>query len=357
MNIALTRLKHLNVLGSQYSSPEKLVEVLVAIQGQDYAASKWAVGLRIPDLNEEDIESAFLDKKIVRSWPLRGTLHVVSSKDIYWLLDLLGPPTISKYAAHYKKIELDPKVLKKCYSILSKNLSNQNFLTRKEISSILEKSGIITNTTRLSHILQRAGLEGLICFGPRRDKDFTYALIEEWIPGVKNVKKPKEEALYEITKKYFDTRAPATLADFVWWSGLNVKDAKTGIESFSSKLNSFQKDDQTYYIPKKTELVDKGSDTLFLLPAFDEFLLAYTDRRDCMDPPPKRLLTPADDLFRPILVINGWVSGIWQRELKKEDIILKVNPYKPLNANLKKKLKKAAEEYAKFLGKNLILEV
>ncbi|MGJ4747838.1 winged helix DNA-binding domain-containing protein [Leptospira sp. SA-E8] len=357
MNIALTRLKHLHVSDPQYSSPEKVVEALGAIQGQDYAASKWAIALRAPGLKEEDIESAFLDKKIIRSWPLRGTLHVVSAKDIYWLLDLLGPPTVSKYAAHYKKIELDPKTLKKCYSILSENLSNQNYLTRKEISSILEKSGIITNTTRLSHILQRAGLEGLICFGPRRDKDFTYALIEEWIPKIKKVKKPKEEALYEIAKKYFDTRTPATLADFVWWSGLNVKDGKSGIESLGSKLTNFQKDDQVYYIPKKMDIVDKDSDTLFLLPAFDEFLLAYTDRKDCMDPPPKRLLTPADDLFRPTLVVNGWVSGIWQRELRKEDVILKVNPYKPLNATLKKKLKKAAKEYAAFLGKNLILEV
>lgn len=357
MNIALTRLKHLLVGEHQYSSPDKVVEVLGAIQGQDYAASKWAIGVRGSGIKEKDVESAFLDKKIIRSWPLRGTLHVVSAKDIYWLLDLLGPPTVSKYAAHYKKIELDPKVLKKCYSILSKNLSNQNFLTRKEISSILEKSGIITNTTRLSHILQRAGLEGLICFGPRRDKDFTYTLMEEWIPKIKKVKKPKEEALYDITKKYFDTRAPATLADFVWWSGLNVKDAKDGIKSLGSKLTNFQKDDQIYYLPKKMDVVDKDSDTLFLLPAFDELLLAYTDRRDCMDPPPKRLLTPADDLFRPTLVINGWVYGIWQRELKKEDVILKVTAYKPLNANFKKKLKKAAEEYATFFGKKLILEV
>ncbi|TGL28170.1 winged helix DNA-binding domain-containing protein [Leptospira koniambonensis] len=357
MNIALTRLKHLHVSDAQYPSPEKVVEAMGAIQGQDYAASKWAIGLRTSGAKEEDVESAFLNKKIIRSWPLRGTLHLVSAKDIYWLLDLLGPPTISKYAAHYKKIELEPKVLKKCYSILSKNLSNQNFLTRKEISSILEKSGIITNTTRLSHILQRAGLEGLICFGPRRDKDFTYTLIEEWIPKIKKIKKPKEEALYDITKIYFDTRAPATLADFVWWSGLNVKDAKTGIESVGSKLNSFQKDDQTYYIPKKMDLINKDSDTLFLLPAFDEFLLAYTDRKDCMDPPAKKVLTPADDLFRPTLVINGWVTGIWQREFKKEDVILKVTPYKPLNANFKKKLRKAAEEYAIFLGKNLTLEV
>ncbi|MEI1278931.1 winged helix DNA-binding domain-containing protein [Leptospira venezuelensis] len=357
MNIALTRLKHLHVLNPRFSSPEKVVEDLGAIQGQDYAASKWAIGLRTPGLKEEDIESAFLEKKIIRSWPLRGTLHVVSAKDIYWLLDLLGPPTISKNAAHYKKIELDPKVLKKCYSILSKNLSNQTFLTRKEISSILERSGIITNTTRLSHILQRAGLEGLICFGPRREKDFTYALLEEWIPKIKRIQKPKEEALYEITKKYFDTRAPATLPDFVWWSGLSVKDAKAGIESLGSTLTSFQKEDQTYYIPKKMDLIDKGSDTLFLLPAFDEFLLAYTDRKDCMDPPPKRLLTPADDLFRPILVMNGWVSGIWQREFKKEDVILKLNPYKSLNANFKKKLKEATEVYAKYLGKNLVLEV
>ncbi|PJZ76953.1 winged helix DNA-binding domain-containing protein [Leptospira neocaledonica] len=357
MNIALTRLKHLHISDSQFSSPEKVIETLGAIQGQDYSASKWAIGLRAPGLKEKDIESAFLEKKIIRSWPLRGTLHVVSAKDIYWLLDLLGPPTVSKYAAHYKKIELDPKVLKKCYSILSKNLSNQNFLTRKEISSVLEKSGIITNTTRLSHILQRAGLEGLLCFGPRRDKNFTYALIEEWIPNIKRVKKPREEALNKIAEMYFDTRAPATLADFVWWSGLNMKDAKVAIESLEHKLTNFQKNDQIYYIPKKMELVDKDSDILFLLPAFDEFLLAYTDRKDCMDPPPKRLLTPADDLFRPTLVINGWVSGIWQRELKKEDVILKVNPYKTLNTNYKKKLKKAAEEYAIFLGKNLILEV
>lgn len=357
MNIALTRLKHLHVSEPQYSIPEKVVDALVAVQGQDYAASKWAIGLRAPYLKEEDIESAFLDKKIIRSWPLRGTLHVVCSKDIYWLLDLLGPPTVSKYAAHYKKIELDPKVLKKCYSILSKNLSNWNFLTRKEISSILEKSGIITNTTRLSHILQRAGLEGLVCFGPRKDKEFTYALIEEWIPKIKRVKKPKEEALYEITKRYFDTRAPATMADFVWWSGLTVKDAKVGIESLGSKLTNFRKEDQIYYLPKKMDIVNKDKDTLFLLPAFDEFLLAYTDRKDCMDPPTKKLLTPADDLFRPILVMNGWVSGIWQRELKKDDVILKVSPYKTLNTNFKKKLNKAAEKYAGFLGKKLILEV
>lgn len=357
MNISLTRLKYLRVSDTRLSSPEKVVETLVAIQGQDYAASKWAIGLRTQGLKEEDVESAFLAQKIIRSWPLRGTLHVVSAKDIYWLLDLLGPSTVSKYAAHYKKIELDLKVLKKCYSILSKNLSNRNFLTRKEISSILKRSGIITNTTRLSHILQRAGLDALICFGPKRGKEFTYALIDEWIPKIKKVKRPKEEALYDLTEKYFDTRSPATLADFVWWSGLNVKDAKTGIESFGSKLRSFQKEDQIYYLPKKVDLVDEDSDTLFLLPAFDEFLLAYTDRRDCMHPSPKRPLTPADDLFRPTLVVNGWVNGIWQREFKKEEVILKVNTYKPLNQNLRKKLNKSAEEYAAFLGKSLVLEI
>ncbi|TGL57683.1 winged helix DNA-binding domain-containing protein [Leptospira sarikeiensis] len=355
MNIALTRLKYLTVLGSSLNSPEKVVETLGAIQGQDYYASKWAIGLRSVGSKDEDIEDAFNRKKIIRSWPLRGTLHITLAKDIYWLLELLAPPVISKHAAHYRKIELDTKVLKKCYSILSKNLENEKFLTRKEISTILSKSGISTNTTRLSHILQRAGLEGLICFGPRREKEFTYALMEEWIPKIKRVKKPKEEALYDLSKKYFYTRSPATLADFVWWSGLSVSDAKLGLESIKEQLDEFVIDGRNYYIPRKNKPWDKKSETIFLLPAFDEFLLAYTDRRDCMDPPPKRLLTPADDLFRPVLVIDGWVSGVWQRELKKEEVSISVKPYKTISEKQKKTIKQLAEEYASFVGKECVL--
>src|ERR1700722_4657683 len=216
------------------------------MQAQDYLGTLWAIGLRLPAATEAKIEQAIADRAIIRTWPLRTTLHFVAAADVHWLLEFLGPRIVAAVGLRHEQYGLDKTALTRIRKVLVKALQGDQQLTRDEIYGWLKGAGISVEGQRGYHILWRMGVDRVICFGPRRGKQQTFSLLEEWVPKVRDLE--QDAALAELTLRYFKGHGPATLPDFVWWSGLKISDAKAGLAMVSAQLESLTVNDRLYWM-------------------------------------------------------------------------------------------------------------
>jgi hypothetical protein len=349
--MTLSDLKYLrlhNQLVSQqpYTNAGEVVATLGAMQAQDYAAVKWALGLRLPSATENDIEKAIAGRTIVRTWALRGTLHFLAAEDMHWVLSLIAPRLNTLHAGHYRRLELDKTILSKSFSTIEKALKNGKQLTRTELATVLNKKGIATNDLRLNFILLRASLDKLICFGERHGKQFTHTLLDEWVPSAKPIK--KEEALAMLAERYLSGHSPASLRDFVWWSGLTNTEAKAAFEMVSDKFEEKRVGANVYWIPKKMPDFKKKA-SLYLLPAFDEYLIGYADRTTVVEERYIKHIATNNGIFNPTIVINGQVEGNWKRTLRKDSVLIEPTTFETISKSNQSFLKTAAKRFGNFL--------
>lgn len=341
------RLQNQHISNPDLNKPIDVVRSLGAVQAQDYLGALWAIGLRMKTSSEADIEKAITDGSIVRSWPMRGTLHFVPAEDLRWMLDLLTPRVIQRSAALYKEVELDKKVFAKCRKTLSAALRNGKQLTRKELYAALETYGISTRNQRGLHILGHLAQEGLICFGPRQGKQQTFVLVDEWVPPTKM--RTREEALSKLTMNYFTGHGPATLHDFSWWSGLTMTEVKKAIDTLKKHLRQELINGQTYWMSSQQEKA-KSPNRIFLLPDYDEYLVAYKDRSAAIDARyVEDIKRFGNGIFTSQVVVDGLIAGTWKRTLTKDRVSIKANLFTPLSKSMDKALTTVAREYGKFL--------
>jgi hypothetical protein len=244
------RLHNQQLLDAMFKEPDQLVSWLGAVQAQDYPGAKWSLGLRLPESTDLLIEKSIRKKEIVRTWLMRGTLHFVAASDVRWMLSLLAPRITARNARRYRELGLDESTLARSNEILDGALQDREELSRTELLKILNKNGISTLGQRAAYILQRASLDGLICQNVTTHHNPTYQSLD-FVPESKAMK-PKD-ALRELAKRYFTTRGPAKLQDFVWWSGLRIADARTGLEGIMSNLVPETIDSQTYWRTPSTK--------------------------------------------------------------------------------------------------------
>lgn len=204
----------------------------MAVQAQDYEGAKWSLALRLPKCTDAGVEQAITDRTIIRSWVLRGTLHFVSPADIHWLLSIVAPRIIAGNARRYQELELDERTLTRSNDLLVKALQEANQLNRKAMLASLEQNGISTAGQRGVYILQRASLDSLICQGTAHASNQTFMLLDEFSSKAME----RDEALAELAKRYFSSHGPATLQDFIWWSGISTAEAMAGLDSIRSQL-------------------------------------------------------------------------------------------------------------------------
>lgn len=311
--------------------------------------AKWALGVRLPGSTTDIIQAAIDRGEILRTHLLRPTWHFVSADDIYWMLELSAPRIKAFAKGRYRELELTAPILLKSYSILEKALSGGKHLIREELVSEFKKAKILTNDNRAAHLLMNAELEGLICSGAAKGKKQTYALLEERVPKPKSP--DREEALAQLTIRYFTSHCPATIEDFAWWSGLTLTDARRGMESVRSHFISEKSGSQDYWLTESYPHNNNKKISVFLLPAFDEFTISYKDRSASLLLSDHKKAISTNGLFRPLIVVNGKVAGLWKPVIRKDKVIIETDFFKPHNKSLKFKLEKAAEGYGSFLGK------
>jgi hypothetical protein len=306
-----SRLLNQQVATQRFHDAGQVVSWMGAMQAQDYTASKWAIGLRLPDSCDADIEQAISNRKIIRTWALRGTLHFLSPDDIHWILALIRPRLSSIYASYYRNLGLTDAVIKKSETIMRKILQNGNQLTRNEIAHALQGKKIETGEMRINFLLLRAALNGLICFGSRRGKQFTFTLLDEWISGGKEMK--AGEALAQLAIRYFTSHGPATLQDFAWWSGLTLTDIGKAVKDAAHALVKETYDGREYFMATSAR-VEKTKPGVHLLPAFDEYLVGYKDRQHSLPEQYIRRVIGINGIFFPIIIVNGKIAGTWKRK-------------------------------------------
>ncbi len=352
-NIAVHRLHSQQLEHPRLKKPREVVAWLGAVQAQNYAGAKWSVGLRLPGSTDAGVEQAIADRTFVRTWALRGTLHFVAASDIHWLLALVAPRVIANNARRYRELELDERTFARSNAGLAKALQGGKQLDRTALLALLERNGISTRGQRAPYLLQRASLDGLICQGVMRRNNPTFLSLDELSPKAKT--KARDEALAELTKRYFASRGPTTLQDFVWWSGLSTADASAGLEVVKSGLAHVSIDGQTYWLSRSKPTVHDRSPTIYLLPGFDEYLLSYKDRSASLDVPHYNRLTPANGMLPSTIVVDGRVVGTWKGTFKREAMIIAANPFTALTGAEGRALADAARRYGEFLGRPVVL--
>lgn len=349
--LVATRLENHQLLQPELDKPADVVKWFGAMQAQDYLASLWAIGCRTRHGVEKDVEQAIIDKKIVRSWPLRGTLHFVAADDIHWMLELSKARIDAKHGNRIKKeYNLDEKIFTRCKKILEKALTNNQQLTRDDLYEVLEKSKIATGMQRGLHIISQLARDGLICFGPRKGKQQTFVLLDNWIRSSKKIN--RDEAIAKLAERYFTSHGPATLSDFTWWSGLAPAEAKSGLEQIKSTLHHEDLDGNTFWMSSSALLLQKkNSSNIHLLPSFDEYIISYADRSAVLeDVYFRKMVFTSNGIFNPVVVVNGKVAGLWKRSLKNKSVEIELKPFTFFSETQRKKILSAARRYGDFIG-------
>lgn len=344
VHIALVRLGNQKITKSLWKNPTDVVSWFGAMQAQDFAAAKWAIGLRTIHQTDAAIEQAFNEGKILRTHVMRPTWHFVTPKDIRWMLALTSPRVHAFNGYYYRKSGLTKDIFQKSNLIIRKLLQGGKQLTRLQLNTALEHEHIPTQELGLTYTLLQAELDGIICSGPRIGKQFTYMLLDERVP--ESNKMDRDEALGELTKRYFQSHGPAQIQDFVWWSGLTTSDVKRGIEI--AKLQKEIINQKTYWLVKHTE--EKIIQSVKLLPPFDEYFVAYKDRSDILDERYKKHMNFNGGMITGAITINGIIAGTWKRVFKKKEVIISLQPFTAFEKEEYEKIKKEANAYGNFLS-------
>ena len=324
--------------------PADVVRWFGAVQAQDFNGAKWALGLRMRTTTDAAIQQAYNEGQILRTHLMRPTWHFVTCDDIRWLLALTAPRVNIKAGPNYRKLELDAAFFKRSTKVLIKALQGGKHLTRAALKSALNDAFVVTgDPVRLAHILLRAELDGVVCSGPMIGKQFSYALLEERARPAKQL--TRDEALAKLSERYFASHGPATLQDFVWWSGLTAADARRGIEMIDRQLRTELVAEKTYFRPRQGRPSNASSPSAHLLPPYDEYNVAYKERQLVID---TNAFLSDWGLLGPAVIVDGKAVGTWKRTDKKNLVSVSLSILRMLSKSEERAISDAVRRFEQF---------
>jgi hypothetical protein len=329
------------------AEPAQVVAWLGAIQAQDYLAALWGLGLRTAGARETSIEAAIGDGSVIRTHVFRGTWQLVARDDVRWMLALVGGRVITSAAPRYAELGLDGRTLARSTEAFAEALAGGNALTREELAAVLARRGVAIARDRLSHVLGYAELRGVICSGARRGKQSTFALLEDRAPRAREL--PRERALAELARRYFQSRGPATERDFAWWTGLPLRDVRAALELAKGELERARVGDALHWFVAD-DAVARARTRIHLVPAFDEYLVGYQDRSALLATEHARRVNDGGGMLKPALVVDGRVEGTWRRTIEKGAVSIEVSPFRKLTDRDRAGVGAAADRYGEFVG-------
>jgi Winged helix DNA-binding domain len=312
--VGLLRLAAQLLAGDRAASPLEAVRRLLAAQGQDYPGALTSVALRTTARSRAAVLAALDGGEIVRSWPMRGTLHLTAAEDLPWMLDLLGERAMAGVAKRRANLGLTDADVARSNEAVVAALSGGRRLGRAELLAAIEAGGVAVAGQRGYHLLWYAAQCGHSCLGPTADGDQQFVLLSEWVPGARRME--REEALGELAARFFAGHGPATVHDLARWSGLTVRDARAGLATAREQLESTTVEGTEHFLdpatPGRLAACREEARGTFLLPGFDEFVLGYGDRSAVVDPGHFQQIVPGNNgMFRPTVVHQGRIVGTW----------------------------------------------
>lgn len=350
-DIAGRRLRNQRIAGKAHLRPEDVVAWLGAVQAQEYPGARWGLALRMKKgTTDAEIHRAVNEGRILRTHVMRPTWHFVTPDDLRWMLELTGP-RVRRAMAHYGRREgLDSALVSRALAAFERALGNGQCLTRHELGERLARAGIAAKGVRLALLTICAELDGLICSGPYRGKQLTYALLAERAPRSRVLS--RDESLAELTRRYFSSHGPATIRDFVWWSGLTTPDAKRGLDMNRALRETVG--GLTYFSIGRISSGSRRQTVVHMLPIYDEYLVAYRDRVAVPYAASNVLSkTSRPVTFQHAIVVAGQVAGTWRVRGVTVDVAL----LKRLTGPERRALADAVARYERFLGRPVSLSV
>ena len=330
-----------------------------AMQAQDLASGLWSLGARLPGLTLSDVEEALERRAALRTWPMRGTVHLVPPEDARWMLDLMGVRSLAGAARRREYLGLSAEVADRAVEVLGAALAGGGRLTRAECMATLEAAGVPVTGQLGYHLLWYASQCGVTCIGPNIGKEQTFVLLDEWAPDA--VRLDREEALATIALRYFRSHGPTTRQDFAGWTGLTMADAKAGIAAAADALTTVKVGEQEMLLAPEVlaglggaPLPAPGAEDVRVLPGFDEYLLGYKDRSLMVAEEHKQAIIPGGNgIFQATVVRAGRVVATWKRTTSKSRTVVDVFPLVPLRAKDRAAVGSAFEPYGRFLARPL----
>lgn len=347
-NILAYRLLHQHIRVPRFYTPAEVVDWMGALQAQDFTAARLAIGLRTWQGTCQQVDQAIHQGTIIRTWLMRGTLHFVAAKELRGTLALLAPRLAAASAFRDRQLELNDKVLNQSRKAILQALDRQPEMTRPELYTTLERSGIPADGQRGIHILRHLAIEGRICLTSPRSKQPCFTLLERRIPS--GPLPDRETSLARLTQRYFQSHGPATEQDFAWWTGLPLKDVRQGIALVASQLEKVHVAGTWYWYIHKGSAASKPTGS-FLLPGFDEFLLGYRNRNLTLAPQYASRIVPGNNgIFLPIVVVGGQIVGSWKRKEVKKQTQWEFAPFTPWSSATTRSLRKPQRQIDTFWG-------
>jgi hypothetical protein len=345
-DIAYFRLLNQSIANTTFTDPTDVVKSLGAVQAQDYGQALWAIGSRTKGAKVGDVTQAIESGKILRTWPMRGTIHFVPAEDAKWMVSLVGERSLRSANARHAGLNLGNAEFRKAEELFRGALNGGKRLPRPALMQLLEDNGITTREQRGYHILWALSLMGILCIGPMEGKQQTYALLDEWAPNAREL--PREEGLGELARRYFRSHGPATIVDFATWSSQSQRDAKIGLELAKSELISETVDGAEYWMRRDMPIIDhKAVSDTYLLAGFEEYLLGYKDRSAVV--PVGGVPASVNGIFFPIVVVDGQVKGLWKRVIGPKKITVTFQPFEQFSPEVMRVIHRKAEAYGEFM--------
>jgi len=348
LDVAAQRLVGQRIAGPRASSLPELVRWMGAIQAQDYRGGLWAAGLRLANADAAALETAIAARQVVRTWPMRGTLHFVPAEDARWMLRLLTPRVVSGAAGRYRALELDESAFARSARLLVRALEGGRGLSRPEVYAVLERGGVSPGGQRGIHVLFHLSQQGLICHGPRSERQPTFVLLEEWI---RRSKSPgRDEALATLATRYFSSHGPATLSDFTWWSGLRVKEATQAIEEAGARIAKETWEGRSWWSGARAPAGRPRRGAAVLLPPWDEFIVGYRDRQAAVGHLPNHAMQRLRTVGSSLVLIDGRVRGAWKIAARPKAARLELDDWTAVTGAERRAVRQAALRYGRFFG-------
>jgi hypothetical protein len=343
--IARQRMRGLGLWDSKQRTPASVVAHLTAMQSQEHAYARWSVAQRVAGaVCASDVDRAFDDGDILRTHVLRSTWHYVARDDLRWLMALSGPRVLARTARRCRDLALDAGTLSRANDVIADALE-QSFHTRADLAQFLERGGIAVDGQRLAYILMHAELTGTVCSGPMRGKLHTYARFDDRVPAGRAI--TDDEAISELTRRFFTTRGPATVKDFVWWSGLSAPDARRGVEMAKEHLSSQSSDGRTYWFVAAT--APRARHRVDLVQCYDEAIISYSESRDVLRTDQIAFSVPGHlDGFTHVVLVNGRLAGHWRLASGKNGRNTETRIARSLDRNEQRAVATQLERYRRF---------
>lgn len=347
-DILRLRLANQAIARARFREPEEAVAWFGAVQAQDYLGSLWAIGLRTRNATESVVEAAETRRAIVRTWPMRGTLHFVAADDARWITRLLAPRVIARNSPRWERdFGVTHRLLGRADKLITAALEGGRRLSRERLYEVLEAKRIPTDKSRGLHLLLALAMQGRLCLAGREGKQHTFALLDEWVPRSAGLE--GDEALAGLAGRYFTSHGPATARDFAWWAGITSRQASAALDDVRASLASAEVDGHRYWWRDSGKHLASGKaagSRAQLLPAFDEYTVAYHDR-SLLAAPGSR--APKMALLNPAVLVDGRIAGTWRRAIDKQSVHVTTTLARKLTGAESVALRKTIASYGDFL--------